>query len=95
LVRLLAVPGIQDTQCGFKCFTQQAAQQIFPLLRIDGWGFDVEALYIAQRRKLRLVEIPIHWHYQDDSRLHPIDATINMVRELLKIRRNGQSGVYG
>jgi hypothetical protein len=41
------------------------------------------------------VEIPIHWHYQDDSRLHPIDATINMVRELLKIRRNGQSGVYG
>lgn len=94
LVRLLAVPGIQDTQCGFKCFTRSAAQAIFPLQRIDGWGFDVELLYIARCKGMNLVEIPIQWHYQADSRIRPGADTINMVRELLKIRRNGRLGLY-
>ncbi len=94
LVRILAVPGIQDTQCGFKCFTGSAAELVFPLQRIDGWGFDVEVLYIARMKGLRLVEIPIHWYYQTDSRVRPIQDTINMVRELLKIRRFGRAGTY-
>lgn len=94
LVRTLAVPDIQDTQCGFKCFTDSAASLVFPLQRIDGWGFDVEVLYIARVKGLRLVEIPIHWHYQTDSRVRPIQDTINMVRELLKIRRFGRAGLY-
>jgi dolichyl-phosphate beta-glucosyltransferase len=94
LVRTLAVPGIQDTQCGFKCFTHSAAEMVFPLQRIDGWGFDVEVLYIARAKGLHLVEIPIHWHYQADSRVRPIQDTINMVRELLKIRRFGRAGFY-
>lgn len=94
LVRVLAVPDIQDTQCGFKCFTGSAAELVFPLQRIDGWGFDVEVLYIARAKGLRLVEIPIHWHYQSDSRVRPIQDTINMVRELLKIRRFGRAGSY-
>ena len=94
LVRVLAVPGIQDTQCGFKMFTRDAAQLVFPLQRLDGWSFDVEVLYIALQHHLRLVEIPIHWYYQTDSRVRPVQDTINMVRELLKIRRNGQHGLY-
>jgi len=94
LVRVLAVKGIQDTQCGFKCFSRTAAEQLFPLQQIDGWGFDVEVLYIAQRKGMRLVEIPIHWYFQTDSRVRPIRDTINMVRELLKIRRMGNAGVY-
>lgn len=94
LVRWLAVKGIQDTQCGFKCFTREAAQQLFPLQQIDGWGFDVEVLYIAQRKGLRLVEIPIHWYFQDDSRVRPMQDTINMVRELLRIRKMGRAGMY-
>lgn len=94
LVRLLAVSGIQDTQCGFKCFTREAAQVIFPLQRIDGWGFDVEVLYIARLKGMRLAEVPIHWYYQDDSRVRPIHDTIGMVRELLRIRRMGRDGVY-
>lgn len=94
LVRWLAVKGIQDTQCGFKCFTREAAQQLFPLQQIDGWGFDVEVLYIAQRKGLRLIEIPIHWYYQDDSRVRPVQDTVNMVRELLKIRKMGRAGLY-
>ncbi len=94
LVRLLAVPGIQDTQCGFKMFTKEAAQTLFPLQRIDGWGFDVEVLYIARRRGMRLTEAPINWYYQRDSRVRPFHDTVNMVRELLKIRRNGNHGFY-
>ncbi len=94
LVRLLAVPGIQDTQCGFKMFTRKAALQLFPLQRIDGWGFDVEVLYIARQHGLHLIEVPINWYYQEDSRVRPVHDTINMVRELLKIRRNGRAGLY-
>lgn len=94
LVRILAVPGIQDTQCGFKMFTREAAQTLFPLQRIDGWGFDVEVLYIGLRHGMRLTEVPINWYYQSDSRVRPLQDTVNMVRELLKIRRNGDKGCY-
>lgn len=94
LVRMLAVPGIQDTQCGFKMFTREAAQTLFPLQRIDGWGFDVEVLYIGLRHGMQLTEVPINWYYQSDSRVRPIHDTINMVRELLRIRRNGSKGYY-
>ena len=94
LVRFMAVPGIQDTQCGFKMLNRQAAELIFPLQRLDGWSFDVEVLYIARCHNLNLVEIPIHWYYQTDSRVRPVHDTISMVQELLKIRRNGRRGLY-
>jgi dolichyl-phosphate beta-glucosyltransferase len=94
LVRVLAVPGIQDTQCGFKMFTHESAKLTFGLQKLDGWSFDVEVLYIARRHDLRLVEIPIRWYYQRDSRVRPVQDTINMVRELLRIRRNGRQGLY-
>lgn len=94
LVRMLAVPAIQDTQCGFKMFTREAAQLVFPLQQLDGWSFDVEVLYIARLHHLRLVEIPIRWYYQTDSRVRPVQDTINMVRELLKIRHNGRRRLY-
>lgn len=94
LVRWLAVPHIQDTQCGFKCFGREAAHCIFPLQRIDGWGFDVELLYIAQRHGLPIVEIPVNWYYRNDSRVRPIHDTVTMVAELLLIRRNGSAGLY-
>ena len=94
IVRTLIVPGIEDTQCGFKCFTRRAAQQIFPYQTIDGWGFDPEVLYIARLRGLRLVEVPINWYYMAESRVNPVRDTINMMREVLRIRRNGQRGIY-
>jgi dolichyl-phosphate beta-glucosyltransferase len=94
LVRVLAVSDIHDTQCGFKCFSRQAAHQIFPLQTIDGWGFDVEVLYIAQRHGLPIVEVPVNWYYGEDSRVSPLRDTINMLNELLLIRRNGRRGLY-
>lgn len=94
LVRQLAVPGIHDTQCGFKCFGREAAQLVFPLQRVDGYGFDVELLYIAQHHGLPIVEVPINWYYRDDSRVRPVLDTLTMVGELMKIRRNGREGLY-
>jgi dolichyl-phosphate beta-glucosyltransferase len=94
VVRTLIIPGIEDTQCGFKCFTREAAQQIFPYQTINGWGFDPEVLYIARLRGLRVLEVPINWYYMAESRVNPIRDTINMLREVLRIRRNGQRGIY-
>ena len=94
LVRTLAVPNVQDTQCGFKCFTREAALLVFPLQRIDGWGFDVEVLHIAARHDLRMVEVPVEWYYGQNSRIRPIQNTISMGAELLHIRLNGRRGYY-
>jgi dolichyl-phosphate beta-glucosyltransferase len=94
LVRWLAVSGIHDTQCGFKSFSREAAQRVFPLQTIDGWGFDVEILYIAQCHDLPIKEIPVNWYYGSDSRVRPVQDTINMVRELLLIRANGRKHLY-
>jgi dolichyl-phosphate beta-glucosyltransferase len=94
IVRVLTVPGIQDTQCGFKCFRRQAAHDIFTTQVIDGWAFDVEVLYIALKRGYRISEVPINWHYGKGSRISPIRDSLNMVLEVLRIRRNGQAGIY-
>ena len=94
LVRVMAVPDVQDTQCGFKCFTRAAAQFLFPLQQIDGWGFDVEILHIASRHGLTMVEIPVRWYYGQNSRVEPIRDTLNMVNELFKVRWFGRSGYY-
>ncbi|RIK37233.1 MAG: glycosyl transferase [Chloroflexi bacterium] len=94
LVRWMAVPGIHDTQCGFKCFGREAAHLIFPLQRINGWGFDVELLTIAQHHGLGILEIPVHWYYGADSRVRPIHDTVTMVMDLMQIRRNRRAGLY-
>jgi len=94
IVRLLAVHGIQDTQAGFKCFRRDAAHELFPLQTINGWGFDVEILFIAQRRGMQIVEVPINWYYADRSQVKPIQDTYNMFREVLKVRLNAWQGRY-
>jgi dolichyl-phosphate beta-glucosyltransferase len=94
IVRLFAVHGIQDTQAGFKCFRHEAAHQLFPLQTISGWGFDVEILFIAQRRGMRIVEVPINWYYAERSQVRPIQDTYNMLREVLKVRLNAWQGRY-
>ena len=94
IVNVLAVRGIQDTQAGFKCFRRPAAQKIFNLQTIKGWGFDVEVLYIAQRHQMRIVEVPINWHYKDRSQVRPVHDTYNMLREVLNVRLNSWNGRY-
>jgi dolichyl-phosphate beta-glucosyltransferase len=94
LVRLLAVPGISDTQAGFKCFRRPAARKLFSLQTIDGWGFDVEILMLAQKRKMKIVEVPIHWYHNNDSRVRPVQDAFRMFTEVLQVHRNGRNGVY-
>ena len=94
VVQKLIMPGIEDTQCGFKMFTREAAAQVFPYQTIDGWGFDPEILYISRIRGLKLVEVPINWYYMAESRINPVFDTISMVREVLRIRLNGVRGIY-
>jgi len=95
IVRLLAVRGFQDTQCGFKCFRREVARDIFSRQTMEGWGFDVEVLFIAQKRGYRIVEVPINWYYMANSRVKPIRDSIRMFREVLQVRINDWRGVYG
>jgi glycosyltransferase involved in cell wall biosynthesis len=94
LVRLLAVPGFQDTQCGFKLFRRQAAEDLFRVQRLDGWTFDVEVLFIALRRGYRIVEVPIPWYYNPGSRVRVFRDSVAMLRDLFRIRRMWRQGVY-
>jgi len=94
LVRLAAVPGIQDTQCGFKAFRREVARQVFPMQTIEGWGFDVEVLFIARRLGYQIVEIPVRWYYGRESKVKPVRDTLAMVRDLLQVRRNARRGLY-
>ncbi len=94
IVRVLAIPGIQDTQCGFKVFRREVARDVFALQTIDGWGFDVEVLFIALKHGYKLIEVPITWYYRPQSRISPLKDSINMVLEVLKVRRNGWRGLY-
>ena len=85
-VRGLTVRGWQDTQCGFKCFTAEAAQSLFALQRTDGFGFDVEVLYLARKQGMRVVEIPIDWFHQRASKVRPVVDSFLMLRDALLAR---------
>ena len=94
LVRLLVLPGLQDTQCGFKCFRADVAEKVFPLVSITGWTFDVEALFIARRMGFEIKEIPIPWYYNAHSNIHVLRDSVQMGTDLLKIRWRSLTGKY-
>eukprot|EP00727_Mastigamoeba_balamuthi_P007618 m51a1_g3477 hypothetical protein (341) ;mRNA; f:763782-764909 len=82
----MCVGGVRDTQCGFKMFTRAAARELFPSLHIERWAFDVELLFLARRASMPVVEVPVHWHEVDGSKLSPFWATLQMVRDLARIK---------
>src|SRR5438132_874929 len=77
--------GVHDTQCGFKAFTAEAADRVFPVLQTRGFGFDVEVLYRAQHAGYQIVEVPTRWINSPQSRVHPIRHSAAMFLELLAI----------
>jgi len=93
-VRVLAVPGLHDTQCGFKLFTAAAAEASFEPLRLDGFSFDVETLFIARRRGLRIAEVPVTWRNDEATRVGALNGFRAFV-DLARIRVNGWRGLYG
>jgi dolichyl-phosphate beta-glucosyltransferase len=95
LVRVLALPGLQDSQCGFKCFRGPVADELFPLQATTGWTFDVEVLFIARRRGYKIIEIPIAWYFNPQSKMRVVQASLQMFTDLWTIRRNGWQGKYG
>jgi len=94
MVRMITLPGIQDTQCGFKCFRAQAAEDLFRVQTIDGWTFDVELLFVAQQRGYTVIEIPILWYYHAGSRVRIMRDSLIMLLDLFRIRLNALRGLY-
>jgi glycosyltransferase involved in cell wall biosynthesis len=95
LVQLGTIGGIRDTQCGFKMFSRAAVERVFPRTTIDGWAFDIEVLSIARRQGLRIVEVPIEWHYREHSRVSLLRDSVRMARDVLRVRANMLKGRYG
>lgn len=85
LVWLFAVRGIKDTQCGFKLFTRSAAQQLFQLMHVERWSFDVEVLFLAQALRLPIREVGVHWTEIDGSKITPVWTWIQMGMDLFLI----------
>ena len=85
-LRILLGLNFKDTQCGFKAFTRNAALAIFPLQKIERWGFDPELLYLARRAGLTVQEVPVVWAHAEGTRLSPLRDGIRMFGEVLKIR---------
>lgn len=86
VIRALSVKGIHDTQCGFKLFRGEVARRLFAQCILDGWGFDVEVLYLAQRMGYRIAEVPVKWAHSPDSRIHPFRAGLQVIKDLFRIR---------
>ena len=93
LIQAVALPGIKDTQCGFKAFSRQAIDKIFPQLKIFGWGFDIEVLALARKYKFKMKELPITWFNAEGSTVS-WTGYLETFRDLFKIRLNLWSGKY-
>ncbi len=93
LIQLLAVPGIRDTQLGFKVFTRQAAKDIFSKITIFRWGFDMEVLTIARAHGYKIKEVPVLWREQGGSHV-PLKAYLESLLDLFKIKLNAITGRY-
>lgn len=93
IIQFVAVWGIKDTQCGFKCFSEKATKAIFPLLKIERWAFDVETLALARKMKFRIKEVPVHWVNDTRSKVK-LSAFLQVFVEVFKIRWWLISGKY-
>jgi dolichyl-phosphate beta-glucosyltransferase len=94
VLRLFLGLKFADTQCGFKAFRREAAQRIFPLQKIERWGFDPEILFLARRMGFTVKEVPVVWAHSEGTRLHPFRDGLRMFGDVLRIRWNATTGAY-
>ncbi len=94
MLRITLNLKFKDTQCGFKAFTRRAAQALFPLQRIERWGFDPELLYLANKFHFKVAEVPVLWAHSEGTRISPLRDGIKMFAEMLRIRWYALSGKY-
>jgi len=90
----LLVPNVTDFTCGFKCFSKEAKQIIFPLAKIDRWGFDTELLYIAKLKNISIRQMAVKWRHDDDSRVNVIKAVFSSLHEIFQMKINQMKGFY-
>jgi dolichyl-phosphate beta-glucosyltransferase len=93
-VRLVALRGIHDTQCGFKLFTGEAAREVFRRQRLTGFGFDVEILAIARRLGFPIAEVPVRWINSEETKVDVVRDSARMLIDLFKVRWNDLRGFY-
>jgi dolichyl-phosphate beta-glucosyltransferase len=94
IIRMLALPGLHDTQCGFKMFTADAARVLFPRQTMTGWSLDIELLFIARRHGFTIKELGIPWYYADFSHVSPVKDGIQMVIDIANMWFNTLIGKY-
>jgi dolichyl-phosphate beta-glucosyltransferase len=95
LARVIAGIKVKDSQCGFKMMKREAAQKIFPKITINGWCFDVELLFLAQLKNYKIKEIPVRWiDNAATTKIKPFKSSLEMLRDLLKVRSNYRKGLY-
>lgn len=102
IVKVLAVWGIQDTQCGFKLISSRAVEELLPKMKVTvkprdhafTGAFDVELLYLAQKNGFKIAEVPVHWEHEESERVNPVKDSFRMLKEVLKIRLTALTGGY-
>ncbi len=94
-LRLVLGLNFKDTQCGFKAFNRRAVETIFPMQKIERWGFDPELIFLAQKNGLRVVEVPVQWAHEEGGSIHPLRDGMRMVWDVLRIRWHWVMGKYG
>jgi glycosyltransferase involved in cell wall biosynthesis len=94
VLRLVLGLRFKDTQCGFKAFSRRAADSIFLIQRIERWGFDPELIFLAEKKGLQVVEVPVRWAHEEGGSIHPVRDGMRMLLEVLKIRWYWITGKY-
>ncbi len=94
MIQILALPGLNDTQCGFKCFRAEVVDELFPLQTMRFWSFDIELLFIARRRGYRVRELPINWYYHPETKVNAVRDALRMITDIFRIRINAWRGRY-
>jgi dolichyl-phosphate beta-glucosyltransferase len=93
-IRLLILPGLHDTQCGFKCFRADAAEKLFRQQILLGWSFDIELLYLARKKRMTIKEIPVQWYFDADSKVRAVRDALRMISDIFRIHINALCGRY-
>ena len=94
MIQAFILKGLNDTQCGFKCFSAPIAEDIFRTQTLTNFSFDIELLYISRMRDYQIEEIPISYYYDTETTLSPVQAAFQMAKDILTIRRNARRDLY-
>ncbi len=94
IIKLTILPGFEDTQCGFKMFSGVAADKLFKIQKINGIGFDIELIFLAQKLGMKIKEIPIIWYFDADSRMKLMKDSMHALLEIWEIRKSWWRGEY-